>query len=128
MPSRTVDLDLNFSKNPITSDVSLLINNNAIKRSLKNLVYFNLLEKPFNPQINAGLRSLLFELNDPFIQLDIEERLKTLIEKYEPRVTLNRLKFDENRFDKNSLDLTIYFSVSGQDNIDGTTVTIKRVR
>ena len=130
MPSRTktVDLDLNFSRNPITSDVSLLINNNAVKRSLRNLVFFNFLEKPFNPHIDAGLRSLIFEMNDPFIQLDLEESLRAIIENYEPRVTLHKLKFAENRFDSNSLDLTIYFSVSGQDNIDGTTVTIKRVR
>jgi phage baseplate assembly protein W len=130
MPSipRTVDLDLNFTRNPITSDVSLVTQNNAVKRSLKNLVFFNFLEKPFNPQINAGLRSLLFESNDPFFQLDIEESLRSIIEIYEPRVNVRKLKFNENNFDKNSMDLVIYFSVSGQDNIDATTVTIKRVR
>jgi|TARA_R110000823_G_C15685619_1_gene474751 phage baseplate assembly protein W len=130
MPSipRTVDLDLNFTRNPITSDVSLVTQNNAVKRSLKNLVFFNFLEKPFNPKINAGLRSLLFESNDPFFQLDIEESLRSIIEIYEPRVNVRKLKFNENNFDTNSMDLVIYFSVSGQDNIDATTVTIKRVR
>ena len=130
MPSipRTVDLDLNFTRNPITSDVSLLIQNNAVKRSLKNLVFFNFLEKPFNPSINIGLRGLLFESNDPFFQLDIQEKLRDIIRNYEPRVDVKQIKFDENNFDRNAMDLTIYFSVSGQDNIDATTVTIKRVR
>ncbi len=130
MPSipRTVDLDLNFTRNPITSDVSLVTQNNAVKRSLRNLVFFNFLEKPFNPKINVGLRSLLFESNDPFIQLDIQEKLRDVIGKFEPRVIVKKIDFAENRFDRNELDLTIYFSVSGQDNIDATTVTIKRVR
>lgn len=130
MPSipRTVDLDLNFTRNPITSDVSMVTQNNAVKRSLRNLVFFNFLEKPFNPAINVGLRSLLFELNDPFAQLDIEESLRDIIERYEPRVDVKQIKFNENNIDRNAMDMTIYFSVSGQDNIDATSVTIKRVR
>ena len=130
MPSipRTVDLDLNFTRNPITSDVSLLIQKNAVKRSLRNLVFFNFLEKPFNPSIDVGLRGLLFESNDPFFQLDIQEKLRDIIRNYEPRVDVKQIKFDENNFDRNAMNLTIYFSVSGQDNIDATTVTIKRVR
>tara|TARA_B100001059_G_C17440970_1_gene382632 strand:- start:76 stop:468 length:393 start_codon:yes stop_codon:yes gene_type:complete len=130
MPSipRTVDLDLNFTRNPITSDVSLVTQNNAVKRSLRNLVFFNFLEKPFNPAIDVGLRSLLFELNDPFAQLDIEESLRDIIKIYEPRVEVKQIKFSENNFDRNDMDMTIYFSVSGQDNIDATSVTIKRVR
>lgn len=130
MPSipRTVDLDLNFTRNPITSDVSMVTQNNAVKRSLRNLVFFNFLEKPFNPAINVGLRSLLFELNDPFAQLDIEESLRDIIKRYEPRVDVKQIKFNENNIDRNAMDMTIYFSVSGQDNIDATSVTIKRVR
>ncbi len=130
MPSipRTVDLDLNFTRNPITSDVSMVTQNNAVKRSLRNLVFFNFLEKPFNPAIDVGLRSLLFELNDPFAQLDIEESLRDIIKRYEPRVDVKQIKFNENNIDRNAMDMTIYFSVSGQDNIDATSVTIKRVR
>lgn len=130
MPSipRTVDLDLNFTRNPITSDVSMVTQNNAVKRSLRNLVFFNFLEKPFNPAIDVGLRSLLFELNDPFAQLDIEESLRDIIKRYEPRVDVKQIKFNENNIDRNAMDMTIYFSVSGQDNIDTTSVTIKRVR
>ena len=130
MPSipRTVDLDLNFTRNPITSDVSMVTQNNAVKRSLRNLVFFNFLEKPFNPAIDVGLRSLLFELNDPFAQLDIEESLRDIIKRYEPRVDVKQIKFNENNIDRNAMDMTIYFSVSGRDNIDATSVTIKRVR
>jgi phage baseplate assembly protein W len=106
----------------------MVTQNNAVKRSLRNLVFFNFLEKPFNPAIDVGLRSLLFELNDPFAQLDIEESLRDIIKRYEPRVDVKQIKFNENNIDRNAMDMTIYFSVSGQDNIDATSVTIKRVR
>ena len=130
MPSipRTVDLDLNFTRNPITSDVSMVTQNNAVQRRLRTLVFFNFLETPFNHAIDVGLRYLLFELNDPFAQLDIEESLRDIIKRYEPRVDVKQIKFNENNIDRNAMDMTIYFSVSGQDNIDATSVTIKRVR
>ena len=43
------DLDLNFQRNPITKDVAMKLNEEAVKRSLKNLILLKRYEKPFHP-------------------------------------------------------------------------------
>ena len=45
--ARFVDLDLDFTRNPITNDVSLKFNEEAVKRSIRNIVLTNSGEKPY---------------------------------------------------------------------------------
>ena len=73
---RSVDLDLNFTRNPITSDVSLLIQNNAVKRSLRNLVFFNFLEKPFGRFLCYSVKASYFYSS---IKKKIQKNSKFLI-------------------------------------------------
>ena len=42
------DIDLNFAKNPLTKDVNIVVDENAIKRSLRNLIQTNTYERPFS--------------------------------------------------------------------------------
>ena len=55
------DLNLNFNKNIITSDIAKLTDVEAIKRSVRNLVQLNHYEKPFHPEIGSNIRATLFE-------------------------------------------------------------------
>ena len=43
------DLDLNFTRNPVTNDVTKIEDVDAVKRSVKNLVQTNFYERPFHP-------------------------------------------------------------------------------
>jgi hypothetical protein len=55
------DLNLFFTPNPVTKDVSKVTDVQAIKRSVRNLVLLNPGEKPFHPEIGTGIRASLFE-------------------------------------------------------------------
>ena len=57
------DLSFNFTKHPITNDIVVLKNEEAIKQSVKNLVLTKLRERPFRPEIGTDSTSYLFELN-----------------------------------------------------------------
>lgn len=122
-----VDLDLNFSAHPVSGDVSKLKGESAIEKSLQHLVFLNTYEKPFNPEIAGKIRNLLFELEDPFIEVDIKDRLTELIEKYEPRVRLKDVRIVSNP-SLNSLDVRIYYQIGTGDIVQSTTVTIERIR
>lgn len=122
-----VDLDLSFSAHPISGDISKLTGTNAIKKSLQHLVFLNPFEKPFHPEIAGNIRSLLFELEDPFIEVDIRDRLNALIQSYEPRVTIRDVKVVSNP-EANSLDIRIYFSTGPGDIIETTNVSLERIR
>ena len=64
------DLDLFFAKRSSDSDVNVLNNVSAIKRSVRNLVLTNFYEKPFHPEIGSGVRDLLFEIASPITSLN----------------------------------------------------------
>ena len=86
--SRFVDLDLNFTKNPITGDVSIFRDEQAVLASIKNIVFTAQGEKKFNPFFGGSLRSLLFEPIDPTTTLRIEDGLSRSIENFEPRARI----------------------------------------
>lgn len=82
------DLDLNFIANPVTGDVSMKYDDNAIKQSIKNLVMTNHYEKPFHPEIGSQVSALLFEPYSPLMQAMLQRSIINTIENFEPRVVL----------------------------------------
>jgi hypothetical protein len=59
------DLDLNFTRNPVTNDILRIEDVDAVKRSVRNLVQTNFYERPFHPELGCGIRGLLFENYTP---------------------------------------------------------------
>ena len=100
--NRWIDLDMNFDKHPITSDVVRRYDAEAVKRSLKNLVFTSKYDRPFQPAINSRIRNLLFENITPVTAGLIRSNLKDLIVRYEPRALLVDIKVfafaDQNAF------------------------------
>lgn len=104
------DLDLNFIKHPINNDVSQLLDANAVKRALKNLILLEKGDKPFHPEINAGISEAFFE-NMGAIQSDqLKSKINSIIEKYEPRVLLTNLIVKPN-LDGNDITVDFYFVI-----------------
>ena len=60
-----IDLDLDFTRNPATNDVSFKKDEEAIKRSVRNLVLTNFGERKFHPEIGSDAYSYLFENMSP---------------------------------------------------------------
>lgn len=102
------DLDLNFTKHPITKDVARKTGNNAIIGALKNLILTNYYERPFNPKFGSNVRGLLFEPLDPLTGAILQKEIKILIENYEPRVSVRDIQVVAD-FDRNSYQITITF-------------------
>ena len=78
------DIDLNFSRNPVTNDVSVLTDTAAVKAAVKNLVLTDAGERPFNPTLGSSVHGLLFEPATPIIASAIESRIKTVLRNFEP--------------------------------------------
>jgi phage baseplate assembly protein W len=103
------DLDLSFDINPLTGDVGKQTGVNAIRQSMKNLLLYNIFEKPYSSQFDIGLRNLLFENKGHGFQNYLKARIKILIDSYEPRVTLNSVLVKGSQ-DDNSINITVYYS------------------
>lgn len=103
------DIDLEFSANPLTGDVSKKVGVDAIKQSLKNILLYNIYEKPYNTRFDVGVRYLLFENKGSGFSVFLRNRIKVLIETYEPRVILNNVIVKHN-MDNNSVSITLYYT------------------
>lgn len=84
-----VDVDLKFTRNPITNDVSVKKGNRAIAQAIRVIVLTNPGDLPFEPDFGVGVNSLLGENNDPVSILSIKERIYDQISRYEPRVEVS---------------------------------------
>ena len=83
------DISLSFSRHPVTNDLVALRNEDAIKKSVINLCRTRLNERFFNELLGTRIEDSLFDLNNDDIAAVLETEIETLLENYEPRITLN---------------------------------------
>jgi phage baseplate assembly protein W len=102
------DIDFTFTRNPVTSDLVLGYDKQAVVRSVRNLLLTNHYERPFNPDIGSNLNTLLFEPVSSLTASQIQTTVRTTIENYEPRVILKGVSVIPQP-EKNVYDVTITF-------------------
>lgn len=111
---RFVDISLSFKRHPVTNDILLIRNENAIKRSILNLIFTNKGERFFNPLIGSSIRSYLFELATPEAAIGIEDTLKEVLQNYEPRIQVTEVRSEFN-IEENACDVTIIYNIIGSE-------------
>jgi len=113
---RFKDISLSFKRHPVTNDIIALTNEDAIKRSVRNLVETINTERFFNPLIGSGVRESLFELPDNNLRATLKTQIETSIRNFEPRVNLTDVVVN-HPLDTNDLQVTVNFTIIGQESI-----------
>jgi len=108
------DISLSFDPHPITKDVGILKDANAIIRSIRNLVETINTERFFNSTIGSQVRRSLFEFVDYGTASVIEDQIRQVINNYEPRVTNVIVQVDPLP-DLNEFEVTVTFDIIGQE-------------
>ena len=106
------DISLSFSRHPVTNDLVVLKNEDAIKRSVVNLCRTKLNERFFNELLGTRIENSLFDLNNDDIASVLETEIETLLENYEPRITLNDVSVKAQQ-DNNDLYIRIGYLITG---------------
>ena len=106
------DISLSFVPHPVTKDISVLTNERAIARSVRNLVETIPTERFFQPLIGSDVRASLFENFDIDTADEIKDQIEETIDIYEPRVD-NVDVVINGQPDTNSLEVTVYFDIVG---------------
>jgi len=126
------DLNLFFTKNPLTKDVSKVTDVQAIKRSVRNLVLTDRGERLFHPEIGGDVKGSLFENFTPIMEVELRSAIKNVIEIYEPRVVLEDVKVNDpsgNDLDNNRLRITIQFYLANVPEVlEEVDVFLNRIR
>ena len=121
------DLNLNFTKNPATKDVARLTDVEAVKRAVRNLILTNQFERPFHPEIGSSVRDILFENITPLNAVLLEDRIKEVINNFEPRADISSVQvFDE--IDNNRYRVVINFYVLSATEETTITEFLERLR
>src|SRR5210317_84833 len=121
------DLDLDFTRNPVTNDVTKIEDVDAVKRSVKNLVQTNFYERPFHPELGCGVRELLFENFTPLTGIFLRRKIEEVLVNYEPRISLEQIAVDDDP-DNNRLVIDIYFYVRGVADPVSVSTFLQRLR
>ena len=102
------DISMTFQANPLNDDLIALKNENAIARSIRNIVFTLPGEKFFNASFGSRITESLFENIDDITSTIIVDEITQSIENYEERVKLLDVQASPN-YDNNSYDLTIRY-------------------
>lgn len=108
------DTSLSFQVNPLNKDLIALKNENAISRSVRNLVLTNRGERFFDPFYGSRIKKLLFENLDEITAKYLQEEIQFVIKNYEPRVSLNFVEVTPD-YDNNQFDVLIDYRIVGID-------------
>ena len=108
------DLNITFKKHPVTDDVVVSRDASAIKQAIVNLLLTNKGERLMNPGYGSDIRRYLFEPLDYGTANQIKGNIRDTIERFEPRISVVRLKASPN-YDDNGFDITMTYSIRGTD-------------
>ena len=121
------DINLNFTPHPISKDVTIVTDFEALKKSVKHLVFTSVYDRPFKPQLDCGLRQYLFEPLTPLTLTRIQNAIKLTIDQHEPRVELLDLTV-RGSTDRNSVDITIFFRPVNVNKTTSVNFSLERTR
>jgi phage baseplate assembly protein W len=121
------DLDLDFTRHPVTNDVVKIEDVDAVKRSVRNLINTNFYERPFHPELGCGVRELLFENYTPLTGIFIRRKVQEVLDNYEPRARVSGIAVNEQP-DRNAIDVQVNFYVLNLPNPVSVTTTLQRIR
>lgn len=105
-----VDLDLNFRPHPLTGDLPTKRDVDAVRQAIRNLVWLEMFDIPFDGDKRSGLRQLLFEQANQITETQIRTRLEWLIRKCEPRVDMKKIDVKTSS-DFTGYEITIWYTV-----------------
>ena len=108
------DISITFQANPLNNDLIAIKNENAIARSIRNIVFTLPGEKYFNPNFGSKISKVLFENIDDITASVIVDEIKESIRNYEPRVNLLSVSVNPNP-DENEMNVSVKYEIVGID-------------
>ena len=111
---RFKDISLSFKRHPVTNDILALTNEDAIKRSVRNLVETINEERFFNSLLGSRVRESLFEIPDNTIRATLKAQIENSILNFEPRVNLTDVIINHPN-DTHDLEVTVVYDIIGQE-------------
>ena len=108
------DISLSFEPHPVSKDLKVLHNENAIRRSVRNIVQTIPNEKFFNSIFGSDVYSSLFEFVDFGTASNIRGQIEIALDNFEPRIDNVAIEVNPQP-DINSFEVTVIYDIVGQE-------------
>ena len=115
------DIDFSFTRTPGRNDIALSYDEMAVIRSVRYLLQTKKFERPFQSYLGSRIESLLFEPVDALTAQSLKSEIETVIENYEPRVSLVQVTIYEKP-DDYAYSVTIQFYIG--NNVEPTAINL----
>ena len=106
------DINLSFKRHPVTNDVVTIRDEDAIKRSVRNIIFTILGEKPFEPNFGSVINESLFDLNTSLNEIRVSDEIKQSLLNYEPRIDNIDVTVTVTP-DTNEMNCTVQYEIVG---------------
>lgn len=123
---RYSDILINFNINPGSGQLARNTNENAVARSIRNLILTEPGERRFS-DIGSRIRSILFEPMDSITKNRLKSLIESVINNHEPRANLIDVIVNENELEQ-TYTVTIIFSIINITQPITLTITLERIR
>lgn len=121
------DLDLSLKIHPIRKDIIPLKDDAAIKNAVRNLLVSNFYERPFQDDLGANLRGLLFEPAGIITTIQLRDSIRRVLNKYEPRIAVTSVDVTDLSQD-NSYKIKVKFKIKEYDSAQSVEIILRRLR
>ena len=108
------DISLSFEPHPVTNDLPILKNENAIKRSVRNIVQTIPTEKFFDPLFGSDVYASLFEFVDFGTAATIQSQIEVSLDNFEPRIENVTVSVNPQP-DDNTFEVDVVYDIIGQE-------------
>jgi phage baseplate assembly protein W len=121
------DFHNNMARHPVTNQLVILRNEDAVRQAFKNLVYTNVFSRFFNPFFGTNIRKSMFELDTPFLIEDIRSAIVLSARQFEPRINIVNVTIMDSP-DQNGFAVNIVFNLVNSQNLITLPIILKRAR
>ena len=108
------DIDLSFLPHPVSGDVRVLKNEDAIKRAVRNLIQTIGGERPFSSNLGTDVTRSLFDFVDYGTASVITQQIFDVLRGFEGRIANTSVKVDPKP-EENTFEVFITYDIVGQD-------------
>ena len=127
IPEIYSDFLINFDKNPVTSNLAKITNEDEIKSSIRNIIETRLGERFYNPLFGSKVANALFELTSELTSTLLKSTCEQAIKNNESRATVKDVEVQLLE-DSNACSITIFFEAINKPGILQNVVIVKRIR
>lgn len=87
-----VDLDFSFGKHPISKNLLIKKEKNAVKQSIIHLMTLKEGDKPFHPEIKSPIYTYMFEPASNIVEIILADEVRNYLSIFEPRVLIKLVR------------------------------------